>query len=173
MGKNSGMTLGELNSLPQEKVFPELLKCCGAKTLVAPLIERRPFQTVDELFQAADTLWQGLSPEDWMEAFAHHPKIGDLDSLRDRFATTATWAQGEQAGVATATENVLTELADGNRRYEEKFGYIFIVCATGKRAEEMLSLLRERLKNNPDEELLIAAEEQRKITRIRLEKLLS
>ncbi len=110
---------------------------------------------------------------DWLEAFAAHPRIGDVDALRAKFAATAAWASGEQAGVAGASESTLRALAEGNRDYEAKFGHIFIVCATGKTADEMLGLLRERLANEPDAELAVAAAEQAKITAIRLRKLLS
>jgi 2-oxo-4-hydroxy-4-carboxy-5-ureidoimidazoline decarboxylase len=125
------------------------------------------------LFRAAEQAWWDLSRQDWLEAFAAHPKIGDLDALRAKFATTAAWAAGEQSGVAGAPEEVLCELAASNRLYEETFGYIFIVCATGKTAAEMLELLRQRLGNQPDAELAVAAAEQWKITRLRLEKLAS
>ena len=108
-----------------------------------------------------------------MEAFAHHPKIGDLDSLKKKFASTSLWAAGEQSGVENPENQTITKLATKNEAYENKFGYIFIVCATGKSAEEMLLLLKERLKNNFEEEIAIAMNEQMKITRIRLEKILS
>ncbi len=112
-----------------------------------------------------------LAPADWLEAFAAHPKIGDRDALRAKFAATAAWSAIEQAGVDGAPEEVLDALADANDRYHERFGYIFIVCATGKTAEEMLALIRERLSNDPEVELRTAAAEQAKIARIRLEKL--
>lgn len=108
---------------------------------------------------------------DWLEALAAHPRIGDLHSLREKFASTADWASGEQAGVAGAGDDLIRALADGNRDYEAKFGYIFIVCATGKTAAEMLAILRERLLNGPGAELRIAAAEQAEIMRLRLEKL--
>jgi len=125
------------------------------------------------MFAVAGETWNKLTPGDWKEAFSHHPKIGDIKSLRQKFASTAQWAEGEQSGVAQTSERVLRELAEGNNLYEAKFGYIFIVCATGKGAEEMLEMLNRRLSNYPEEEIRIAAEEQRKITRLRLEKLLN
>jgi 2-oxo-4-hydroxy-4-carboxy-5-ureidoimidazoline decarboxylase len=125
------------------------------------------------VYAAADAIWLKLDRADWLEAFTHHPKIGDMDSLRAKFATTKEWAAGEQSGVNAANEEVLRGLADGNREYEQRFGHIFIVCATGKSAQEMLTLLRARLHNEADKELRIAAGEQAKITRIRLEKLLN
>lgn len=166
------MTLDHLNTLPDEEATAAFLRCCGATRWVRQMTDRRPFADADALFAAADEIGAGLSRDDWLEAFAHHPRIGDLESLRTRFADTAFWAAGEQAGTATASEAVLRALAEGNRAYEERFGYIFIVCATGKSAGEMLNLLRARLPNDPAAELSVAAEEQRKITCLRLEKLL-
>ena len=113
-----------------------------------------------------------LGEPEWREAFAHHPRIGDMASLRARFASTAGWAADEQRGAAQATEETLAALARGNRVYEERFGCIFIVCATGKSAAEMLALLEARLGNDPEHEMRMAADEQMKITRLRLEKLL-
>jgi 2-oxo-4-hydroxy-4-carboxy-5-ureidoimidazoline decarboxylase len=135
------------------------------------MASRRPFPSEADLFTAAEHVWRGLAREDWLEAFATHPRIGDVDSLRKKFAATAAWSAREQAGVAGASEEVLLALAEGNRAYEAKFGYLFIVCATGKTAEEMLALLHQRLGNTPEEELLNAANEQAKITRLRLDKL--
>jgi 2-oxo-4-hydroxy-4-carboxy-5-ureidoimidazoline decarboxylase len=109
-----------------------------------------------------------LRREDWLEAFAGHPRIGDLDSLRHRFASTAALATAEQAGTRTASDRVLRALAQGNADYERRFGHIFIVCASGKSADEMLAILDQRLSNDPDVELRIAAGEQRKITRLRI-----
>ncbi|MNT52311.1 OHCU decarboxylase [compost metagenome] len=120
----------------------------------------------------AEHIWRGLGPEDWKEAFEHHPRIGDLDSLKAKYANTRDWAAGEQSGAASAPEEVLQALAEGNQTYEAKFGHLFIVCATGKTAKEMLDLLQARLPNAPQVELGIAADEQRKITRLRLEKLI-
>jgi 2-oxo-4-hydroxy-4-carboxy-5-ureidoimidazoline decarboxylase len=133
---------------------------------------RRPFREVDAVFAAADQVWATCDRQDVLEAFRHHPKIGDVASLRARFASTQKWAEGEQAGVRAAADEVLKKLAAGNEAYEQRFGHIFIVCATGKTAEEMLALLEERLNNRPEVELRIAAGEQAKITRIRLGKLL-
>jgi 2-oxo-4-hydroxy-4-carboxy-5-ureidoimidazoline decarboxylase len=131
----------------------------------------RPFDSETALLEAAERVWWGLSRLDWLEAFASHPRIGDVGALRARFTTTAAWSAGEQAGVAGAPERVLQELALGNDRYEARFGYLFIVCATGKTAEEMLALLQQRLAHDPDDEIRVAAAEQAKITRIRLERI--
>jgi 2-oxo-4-hydroxy-4-carboxy-5-ureidoimidazoline decarboxylase len=137
------------------------------------MASRRPFSDAKALFAAAEEVWAGLGPADWMEAFSHHPRIGDKEGLRQRFATTRQWAAGEQSGVSEASEAVLEALAQGNRDYEARFGHIFIVCATGKGADEILGLLRERLGHDPETEHRAAAAEQARITRIRLEKLLA
>ena len=164
--------LHHLNTLPVEEAEAVFLRCCGATQWARQMTARRPFADPAALFAAADEIGAGLSRDDWLEAFAHHPRIGDLESLRTRFANTRAWAAGEQAGAASASEEVLHALAEGNRAYEERFGYIFIVCATGKSAGEMLGLLHARLPNDPAAELHVAAEEQRKITHLRLEKLI-
>lgn len=166
------MNLEQLNQSSIELLQPELLRCCGSTRWVEKLIEGRPYAAEAQLYNASDRIWQSLKTEDWLEAFSHHPKIGDLESLKTKFASTSDWASGEQGGVALASERVIEELAAGNTAYEEKFGYIFIVCATGKTAGEMLALLQERLQNPPDVEIQRAMAEQNKITRLRLEKLL-
>ena len=165
--------LPRLNDLPAAEARAELLRCCGSSRWVKAMLARRPIADAATLFAAADEVWWSLEPAEWREAFAHHPRIGDRDSLRARFATTAQWAAGEQAGVDEAAEELLASLAEANQAYEERFGYIFIVCATGKSAEEMLALLLARLPHPPQEEIRIAAGEQARITRLRLEKLLS
>ena len=131
-----------------------------------------PAEDLVEVLEDAEEQWYQCSEEDWKEAFAHHPKIGDIDSLKKKFASTANWASGEQSGVDTASQQTIEALAKGNKEYEKKFGYIFIVCATGKSADEMLGLLTTRLLNDPKDEIEIAADEQNKITKLRLEKLL-
>jgi 2-oxo-4-hydroxy-4-carboxy-5-ureidoimidazoline decarboxylase len=133
------------------------------------MLLRRPFGGVPALLTAAREEWFALAPDDWRDAFAHHPKIGDLGALRARFAATAALAEREQAGVAGAPDAILEALAEGNRAYEQRFGFIFIVCAAGRSAGEMLDMLRARLRNDPRTELLIAAEEQAQITARRLE----
>jgi len=167
------MQLAELNQLSPAQRKEELTKCCGASAWVEGMNRLFPFQEKSELLQQADRVWNSLSPKDWLEAFTHHPKIGDVHSLKEKFASTAKWASGEQASVQQASEQVIEQLAEDNKAYEEKFGYIFIVCATGKPAEEMLMLLHKRLLNKAEEEIRIAAAEQAKITKIRLEKLLA
>jgi 2-oxo-4-hydroxy-4-carboxy-5-ureidoimidazoline decarboxylase len=165
------MNLDAINSVPADVVRAALLRCCGSREWAQGMLARRPFRSAAELFAAAEEFWAGLGRDDWLEAFAVHPRIGDLDALRKKFATTADWASHEQAGVAGASDDTVRQLADGNRRYEERFGYIFIVCATGKSAAEMLDILNARLQNTPEQEITVAAAEQAKITRLRLEKL--
>lgn len=166
------LTLHEFNILPKEKLIAELTKCCGSSAWVQRMLSFIPADDMVELLEDAEEQWWKCSIEDWKKAFAHHPKIGDVDSLEKKFATTAVWASGEQSGVNSASGDIIQALAEGNRLYEEKFGYIFIVCATGKSAEEMLGLLEERLNNDPETEIQIAADEQNKITKLRIEKLL-
>ena len=132
------------------------------------MLDRRPFGNRHSLLNAAREEWFSLSTADWREAFTHHPKIGDRETLRQRFAATRHLSEREQAGMDVASEAVLGELAEGNRIYEEKFGFIFIVSATGRTAAEMLALLQSRLPNDADTEVGLAAEEQAKITEIRL-----
>lgn len=148
-----------------------LRKCCAAEKWIAGMLAARPFRDDAHLESTAADVWRSLSTDDWKEAFAAHPRIGDLDSLRAKYADTKNWSAGEQSGVDAAADETLEQLAAGNDAYVEKFGYIFIVCATGKTAEEMLSLLKSRLDNKPDDEIRIAAEEQLKITQLRLRKL--
>ncbi|HEY9855205.1 MAG TPA: 2-oxo-4-hydroxy-4-carboxy-5-ureidoimidazoline decarboxylase [Stenomitos sp.] len=167
------MTLETFNQLEKQQAIEELMRCCGSMRWATIMASSRPFRSVQDLYEAADRVWESLTREDWLEAFGHHPRIGDVESLRTKFATTRAWASNEQAGAAVATEEVLAALAEGNRAYEERFGYLFIICATGKSADEMLALLRDRLGNDPHAELSVAAREQSKITRLRLEKLLS
>jgi 2-oxo-4-hydroxy-4-carboxy-5-ureidoimidazoline decarboxylase len=167
------VNLNDFNALPSAEAQIELERCCGASRWVTAMDARRPFRTVTELFDAAGEIWRALAESDWLEAFTHHPRIGDVDALRKRFAATRAWAAGEQAGAANAAEMTLRALADGNAEYEARFGYIFIICATGKSADEMLEFLHTRLPNEPAREIRIAAFEQQKITQIRLEKLLA
>lgn len=167
------MTLDALNALPAVAAEAELLKCCGSGRWARAVAGRRPFSSEEELLAAADEEWARCGREDILEAFSHHPRIGGKDALRAKFAATRGWSQGEQSKVAQAAEETLEGLSRGNEEYERKFGYIFIVCATGKSADEMLSLLRARLPHEAAEELKTAAGEQAKITRLRLSKLLA
>ena len=165
------MQLQELNRLSEEAAREELLKCCHSARWADYVLSRRPFGSFSDLLKAAEDSFSRMQREDWLEAFSGHPKIGDISSLRAKYANTRDWSAGEQSGVNAAEEAVLQGLAEGNTEYEKRFGYIFIVCATGKTAAQMLDLLRSRIDNDPAEELKIAANEQIKITKIRLEKL--
>jgi 2-oxo-4-hydroxy-4-carboxy-5-ureidoimidazoline decarboxylase len=167
------MTLKELNNLDQRKLKEILSKCCGATAWVEKMAMIFPVKDSAVLFDKAEKIWFACNENDWKEAIRHHPKIGDINSLKEKFGATANWASKEQSGVLETSQIVLVELARANDRYEEKFGYIFIVCATGKTAEEMLNILKMRLNNNPEEEIKISMMEQNKITKIRLQKLLS
>ena len=167
------MTITALNKLSQPALKEALFQCCGSTTWVERMSRRFPFQDEDALYQAATEVWESCTVGDWKEAFSHHPMIGDLEDLEKKFAGTARWATAEQAAVEHAANVTLLLLADSNRAYLQKFGYIFIVCATGKSAEEMLQLLEQRLPNEPAKEIWIAMAEQGKITRIRLQKLLA
>ncbi len=161
-----------LNALDERGAAAALRRCCGAERWVQALLAARPYASTAQLLALAEQSWQGLGAQDYLEAFRHHPQIGeDLAALRQRFARTQALSEREQAGVLGADEATLRELRDGNRAYRERFGHIFIVCASGKSAAEMLSLLRERLHNPPEQELLLAAAEQAKITRLRLTRL--
>jgi 2-oxo-4-hydroxy-4-carboxy-5-ureidoimidazoline decarboxylase len=166
------VTLERLNAADAGTAGEALRRCCGASAWVAAMLASRPFASREALLAAADRADAALSDADWLEAFAHHPRIGDVAALRAKFAATAVWAGGEQAGAAAADETTLRALAEGNRSYESRFGHIFIVCATGRTAAEMLVLLAGRLQNDAATELRIAASEQGRITRLRLDKLL-
>ena len=152
-----------INTLTDDIIAAQLKSCCGSSEWVRRMIAARPFASWSDLIRDAEAIWNALTPDDWREAFAAHPRIGEKKS--DRFSGQ------EQAGASGAAEATMSELAEVNRQYEQRFGTIYIVCATGRSAEEMLAIARQRLNNSPDDELRVAAEEQRKITRLRLLKL--
>lgn len=160
------------NSLSPQEAEAALLSCCGSRAWAQKVAARRPCKNLQELRQAADTIWWELSQEDWREAFRSHPKIGGEKAEQATTAEAERWSAEEQEGRNDSPPETLAALAEGNRAYQERFGYIFIVCATGKTPEEMLALLRQRLQNDSDTEIRIAAEEQLRITNLRLEKLL-
>ena len=149
-----------------------MLSCCGSRHWAQKMAEVRPFADIASLLNQAEEIWQNLAPQDWLEAFSAHPKIGAKKAAPHQTEQSAEWSKGEQSGTENAADSVKAELAEANRLYENKFGFIFIVCATGKSAEEMLELCRQRLNNSAEKEICIAADEQRKITEIRLKKLL-
>jgi 2-oxo-4-hydroxy-4-carboxy-5-ureidoimidazoline decarboxylase len=166
------VSVAELDTMPEAQANELLSDCCGASRWVSGMMARRPFGSRAVVLSTADEIWGSLDAGDWREAFSHHPRIGERKSPMPQSDRGSAWAAGEQSGVERAHEDVRAELATANREYEHRFGYTYIVFATGKSAEEMLALARERLRNDPDVELRAAAEEQRKITRLRLEKLL-
>jgi OHCU decarboxylase len=156
------MTLRELNQSTDAE--DALLRCCGSTRWAQLMASARPFASMQALMAAADECWNALERRDWLEAFAAHPRIGER--------AADPWAAREQAGTAGAALTVLERLAQANRAYEARFGYIFIVCASGKTADQMSRIAEQRLTNDPHRELLVAAEEQRSISRLRLEKLM-
>ena len=166
------MTLMDLNNMDKTQLTVVLSKCCGALCWVEKMTSIFPVYDSTELLDKAEKIWFSCNEMDWREAFKQHPRIGDINSLKEKFETTSNWAEREQSGVLETSQTVLESLARANTYYEDKFGYIFIVCATGKSAEEMLSMLESRLKNKPGDEIKVAMREQNKITKIRLQKLL-
>jgi OHCU decarboxylase len=183
------MRLEDLNTLPTDRAIAALRRCCGSTRWATLMTAARPFVTLDAALERADAVWSSLAPDDWLEAFHGHPRIGE-NTRAEKAGTAgrarkaggageagdaraAAWSDQEQAGVRLADNIVRDRLAEANRDYEARFGYIFIVCATGKSAEEMLAMLERRLTSDPDTERRTAAEEQRKITRLRLAKLVT
>lgn len=161
-----------LNALDEAAARVALTRCCGASRWVQRMVSARPFADDATLLDVAKAHWAAMAEADILEAFGHHPEIGaNIEALREKFAATAQWSAGEQASVATASEDTLVALRDGNVAYRQRYGFIFIVCATAKTAEQMLALLRERMHNERAEELAIAAGEQAKITALRVAKL--
>ena len=164
--------LERLNSLLQDEAEAELLNCCGSTIWARRMAEERPLSDSEELLAKADAVWWALDPEDWLEAFSRHPKIGEKEAARAQSADARDWSRQEQADSNATDEETKLALSELNSEYERKFGFIYIVCATGKSADEMLSLCKARLRNEAETELRIAAEEQRRITHLRLQKLL-
>ena len=164
--------VAELDDLPDREAAGLLASCCGSTGWVQAMVAARPFGSLPALLSAAERCWADLKPADWLEAFRHHPRIGEQAAAVPQRPESGGWSAAEQAGVGSAPDATRQALAELNRQYEARFGYIYIVSAAGKSAEELLAIARERLRNAPDVELLTAAREQQKITRLRLEKLL-
>lgn len=158
-----------LSDLPDDEARAALLACCGSARWAERMLSQRPFRDRDDVFDSADRIWWDLAEADWLEAFAAHPRIGGTGAP-GHGGTASEWSAKEQASVADAADEVKEQLAEANAEYERRFGFIYIVCATGKSAEEMLALCRTRLANEPAAELQVAAGEQAKITALRLEK---
>jgi OHCU decarboxylase len=165
--------LQRLNSLAPDDAERELLTCCGSREWARRVAACRPYADAADLMEHGDAVWWALREDDWREAFRSHPRIGERRADAGQTEREKAWSAGEQAGMDAAAGETQQALADGNREYEERFGFIYIVCATGKSADEMLGQLQQRISNDPATELRAAAEEQRKITRLRLEKLLA
>lgn len=157
------------NKADEATAFDAMIACCGATRWASAMVALRPLASVAELSEAADRVWSTMDEADWMEAFACHPRIGERNAAH-AIAKSAAWSKQEQSSAASAETNVLAEIAKGNTRYEERYGFTYIVCATGKSAEELLAILKRRLESNRDAELRVAAEQQRQITQIRLGK---
>ena len=158
----------QFNQASQQEAFDLLMQCNTSERWCRQVADSRPFIDFAALIKTADAIWETSSETDLLQAFEGHPEIGDVSTLREKYQNTARSASHEQSGVNSANEVILSSLAKANKAYKEKFGFIFIVCASGKSAEEMLALLEARLPNSREEELINAAEEQRKITHIRL-----
>jgi 2-oxo-4-hydroxy-4-carboxy-5-ureidoimidazoline decarboxylase len=169
-GEDLSPTLARWNALPEMEAEEEILPCCGSQRWAQELIRLRPFGTASDLFEASDRVWGDLGREDWEEAFRSHPRIGERKAPTTATMQSATWSRQEQDGIHAEDAAVLVELARRNDEYETRFGRVFLVCATGKSATEMLELLRRRLGNDVETELREAVEQQRQITQLRLRK---
>lgn len=161
------------NRLSPQVAAKEVLACCGSKAWAQQLVSRRPLNDAGSLIAASDEIWNQLGESDWVEAFSKHPRIGERKAPPLASPQSASWSAQEQQNVVTAAESLLSALANANAEYEQRFGRVFIVCATGKSAAEMVDTVRRRLQNDDATELKEAAEEQRKITNLRLKKWLS
>jgi OHCU decarboxylase len=165
--------IGKLNRLPADEARAALLACCGSARWASEVAALRPFWDVGQLLNIGRRVWNELPREDWLEAFRAHPKIGESKAERETGAEARAWSEGEQARAREASGETLGALSEANREYEARFGFIFIVCAAGRSAEEMLAALRGRLTNDPETELRVAAGEQWRITELRLKKFLN
>jgi len=167
------ITLNILNSLSEKEAHNHLEKCCVSKTWISKMVELRPFSSEEDVLKKAASIWYNdCTIDDFKEAFTGHPKIGDVESLKEKFAHTKDWANNEQSKMAEADMQTVEALAEANTQYEAKFGYIFIVSASGKSASEMLAIINTRLQNKKEDEIYVAMNEQHKITVIRLDKLI-
>jgi 2-oxo-4-hydroxy-4-carboxy-5-ureidoimidazoline decarboxylase len=162
-------TLAAWNATDENAAREAMISCCGAKRWAEEMVALRPFKSVPELSEAADRVWCTMQEADWMEAFACHPRIGER-KVAHASAQSVAWSKQEQSRTGSAGEDVMAKIAEGNRQYEEQFGFTYIVCATGKSAEEMLAILKRRLGATREAELREAAEQQRQILQIRLGK---
>ncbi|MBE1301682.1 MAG: 2-oxo-4-hydroxy-4-carboxy-5-ureidoimidazoline decarboxylase [Alteromonadaceae bacterium] len=164
------MTLDQLNELNDQTAYDWFQLACVAPKWVSQMVAARPFSSLDDMQQQSAEIWRSLDKEQFLAAFEGHPMIGDVSTLKAKFANTAGAAGHEQSGAAIADENTLQMLLQKNKEYLNKHGFIFIIFATGKSAKEMLSALLSRIDNNTDVEIANAAAEQNKITQLRLAK---
>src|SRR4051812_39262939 len=162
----------DINAISRVRAAELLTTCCGSHRWVTKMIAARPFTSREAVVREADRVWNALAPRDWLEAFMHHPRIGEQKAALAQDSRGQRWSAGEQAGIATAADETRTALVQVNSDYEQRFGFIYIVCASGKSADELLRLARQRLRNSAETELRVAAEEQRKIMQLRLAKVL-
>lgn len=166
--------LAAWNATDESSALAAMLACCGARRWASAMVALRPVQDQEKLFAAADRVWGAMQEPDWLEAFACHPRIGERKAADATTQSAAPqseeWSKQEQSGAALAAQRVLDQLTRGNAEYERRFGFTYIVCATGKSAEEMLAILELRLAGDRAAELREAAEQQRQITQIRLRK---
>ena len=162
-------SLAALNALEPKAAIDLLKQCCGSTEWATRVASKRPFKTEGQLLETAEAVWWGLRREDWLEAFRAHPRLGE--TLASGRSQSAVWSSGEQSEVVRDGES-RSELQRLNREYEAQFGWIFILSASGKSADDVRRSITERLKNDPASELRVAAEEQNKITRLRIRKLL-
>jgi 2-oxo-4-hydroxy-4-carboxy-5-ureidoimidazoline decarboxylase len=161
--------LKQWNEAESEAALGAMLACCGARRWASAMIARRPIATAADLHDLADHIWASMRERDWMEAFACHPRIGERSSSHSNSQSTI-WSNQEQASIQTAADATLAALAEGNARYEEEFGFTYIICATSKSSDEMLAILNRRLAYDRETELQEAAEQQRHIMHVRLGK---
>lgn len=173
MVETTNIDLSRLNSLSRSQAQDAFLKCCGSTVWAKQMSDARPFSDSNALSAKADEIWWKLTEDDWLEAFRAHPKIGEKKAATAQSAQAQGWSAQEQAESQNAADKTKAALADGNLLYENRFGFIFIICASGKAAEEILESLNNRLNNDPGVELRVAADQQRKITQLRLRRLLS
>jgi OHCU decarboxylase len=164
--------LAAWNAADEATAFNSMIACCGARRWATAMVAQRPFETEENLCASADQIWSTMGVPDWMEAFARHPRIGER-KVTHATAKSKEWSKQEQSAAEGAAQEILARLAEGNALYEERFGFTYIICATGKSAEEMLAILERRQKNDRETELRKAAEQQRQITQIRLRKWLA
>jgi 2-oxo-4-hydroxy-4-carboxy-5-ureidoimidazoline decarboxylase len=162
--------LARWHALPQNEAAAEILSCCGSRAWAAQLAAMRPFVDEQSLFSGADLCWQHLPEADWLEAFRSHPRIGEQHAQNKTTAASAAWSRAEQSRMNEADAAILLRMREGHRQYEERFGRIFIVCASGKQPAEMLRILEHRLRNDPGQELLESAAQQQQIMQLRLRK---